>query len=118
MSSRSRGEDGGQAPVHRQLDGRAVRHQVLRLAAAGPVAPRDHLPVRVDDAALVVAAHAHARLDPDRLHLEVLHVRRVHVRAVLHLEHEPKHVPTRAVPDYGCIKVPIRELPKAINKSQ
>jgi hypothetical protein len=110
VSSRSRGEDGGQPLVHRQLDGRAVRHQVFRLAGAGPVAPRDHLPVRVDDAALAAAAHAQARLDPDRLHLEVLHVRRVHVRTVLHLEHEPEHVPPRAIPDYSCIQVPIGEL--------
>jgi hypothetical protein len=71
--SSSRGEDGGQPLVHRQLDGRAVRHQVPRLVVAGAgiglVAPRDHLPVRVDDTALGAAAHAQARLDPDRLHL-------------------------------------------------
>jgi hypothetical protein len=66
------GEDGGQPSVHRQLDGRAVRHQVLRLAAsAGHIAPREHLPVGVNDAAFSAAAHARPRLDPYSLHLSV-----------------------------------------------
>jgi hypothetical protein len=68
----SRREDGGQTSVHRQLDGRAVRHQMLRLAAgAGTVAPREHLAVGVDDAAFRAPANAHPRLDPDSLHLSV-----------------------------------------------
>jgi hypothetical protein len=114
-------------------------------AAVGPVAPREHLPVRVDDTALGGAAHAQARLDPDRLHLpfvrvaqrtslcfddrvhgqgeynawswtkeathlEILHARRVHVGAVLHLEHEPQNIPPRAVLDYSSIQVAIRKL--------
>jgi hypothetical protein len=68
----SRGEDGGQSSVHRQLDGRAVRHKVLWLpASAGPVAPCKHLPVGVNDAAFRAAADARPRLDPYSLHLSV-----------------------------------------------